>query len=363
MDEEIVREPEYQQVDTETIKCEGCGSNMVFNPDSQVLCCPHCGSEKAFGKVEFAKEKSLIDDMASEPDWSKDFVGVFGCENCGAKVVLKQGETATFCPFCGTSHVRATDELAGIKPHALIPFGFGVEKAVNYAKEWAKKRLFAPRKFKKNIKTDNVNGVYTPCFTFDSKTYSYYEGRIGDRRTRTVGSGKNRRTETYIVWRHISGTFEHRFDDVLITAGSKFGQKQLDNVSPFDTNNSKEYEEEYLLGFMAYHYDNGLEECWGDAKSKIDASLRTMILSGYVHDVVSYLNVSTSHSDVTYKYVMLPVYVGNYKYNKKTYNFYVNGSTGKVSGKTPISPWRVLIAVLLGALVVAGIFLLIANGG
>jgi hypothetical protein len=181
---------------------------------------------------------------------------------------------------------------------------------------------------------------------------------IGNTRTRVVGSGKNRRVETYVVWRNICGTYFDNFDDVLITAGEKFNQKQLDSISPYYTNDGKVYEEKYVLGFASYHYDCEMTDCWAKAKSKMDAVIRRGILSKYTYDKLSYLNVSTSHQGVTYKYVMLPVYVGNFKYKKKLYNFYVNGSTGKVSGKTPKSIWKILSTVLLGVGLVVGLALL-----
>ncbi len=348
---------EENQVDAESIKCEACGSNLVFDPNAQCLKCPHCGTEISFSSSD-AQEILLGHGLNNDRVWTADEAVVFRCENCGAKVVMTANETAKSCPFCGTAHVQKLEELAGIKPNALIPFTFDDKKAIVYSKQWAKKRFYAPRKFKKNICADNVKGIYTPCFTFDSKTVSYYYGRIGKTHTRVVGSGKNRRVQTYVVWRNISGTYNDSFDDVLITAGSKFGQKELDKVAPYQTNYSREYEENYLFGFMAYHYDSELTECWGEAKSRIDGVIRKSILSNYVYDVIDYLNVSTTHNDVTYKYVMLPVYVGNYEYNKKSYNFFVNGSSGKVYGKTPKSIWKILATVFLGLAVVVGIALL-----
>ena len=113
---------------------------------------------------------------------------------------------------------------------------------------------------------------------------------------------------------------------------------------------------------MAYQYDTELEDCWGRAKSVIDGELRSLILGQYVHDRVAYLNVSTSHADVTYKYVMLPVYVGNFNFKKKLYNFYVNGSTGKVYGKTPKSIIKIALTVILVAAIAVGIFLLTGGG-
>ena len=349
------------KVSTESIKCPACGSNMVFDPESQMLYCEHCGTKRSFNQDLQASEIDLMsgfnsDDKAAE--WG-DEVTVFRCDNCGAKVVLKAGETAKCCPFCGTAHVEKSDELAGIKPNGVIPFLLTVEKAVERVKNWAKKKLFAPRKFKKSVNPENVKGVYSPCFTFDSKTTSVYRGRIGKTYTRVVGSGKNQRTETYVVWKDISGTYYHNFDDILISAGNKVTQKTFEKLSPYDTNASKGYQENYLLGFMAYHYDKSIEDCWGLAKSKMDAIIRKGILSQYSYDQVAFLNISTSHEAVNYKYVMLPVYVGNFNYNQKLYNFYVNGVSGKTTGKTPVSLWRVLAAIGIGLATAASIGVLV----
>ena len=145
---------------------------------------------------------------------------------------------------------------------------------------------------------------------------------------------------------------------MLVTSGSKFSQNQLNKISPYDTNDGKVYEENYLLGFMAYHYDVELSDCWQTAKNSIEANIRRGILSRYRHDRVAYLNISTAHSNVTYKYVMLPVYIGNFKYKSKLFNFYVNGSTGKVHGKTPKSFWKIFAVVLASVAVAVGVGLL-----
>lgn len=350
---------EEKEVDTENIKCPSCGSNLEFSPESQTLYCPHCGYKESFAQNLTAEELSIESAFTTAETWNDDSV-VFGCENCGAKVVLDKSETAKCCPFCGTAHVVKLEELSGIKPNAVLPFKLTQKDAVERCKTWAKKKWFAPKEFKKTISPENVKGVYTPCFTFDSNTTSRYVGRIGTTHTRTVGSGKNKRTQTYVVWRNISGTYSHGFDDVTVFAGDKIKQGDLRKLSPFDTNNSKKYEAEYLLGFMAYRYEKDINTSWSEAKRMMDAELRRLILSQYTHDKVDFLDVSTSHADVTYKYVMLPVYVGNYKFKKKSYSFYVNGHTGKVAGKSPVSPLKVTIVSVLSA-VALGVIIWLLN--
>ena len=352
---------QQNQVATEYVKCSGCGANMEFDPNTQSLACPHCGNVVQFDTNKSACEIDLGKGLSDDAVWQSNQATVFTCDNCGAQVVLNQSQTASECPFCGTPHVQKSEELTGLKPNAVLPFTFDSDKALQHSKEWAKKQFFAPNDFKKNLRPDNIKGVYAPSFTFDSCTSSSYVGRIGKTYTRSVGSGKNRRTETYTVWRDICGNHYDRFDDVLISSGSKIDQDKINKLAPFYTNTAKLFDEQYLLGFMAYKYDYELNDCWGNAKKLVDKAIERTILSKYSYDKVAYLNVSTMHQSVTYKYVMLPVYVGSYKYAKKSYNFYVNGNTGKVWGKTPLSFWKIFFTVILCLAVVVGLGLLIYN--
>ncbi len=355
---ESFKEPEEQG---KIVKCPSCGGNMTFDPATQTLYCEYCGNRVDFEKDKEVKEIAIEKAFAAAEKWN-DAVTV-RCDNCGAKVVISANEVATRCPYCGTAQIKKTEEIAGIKPNAVYPFTVTEQGAEDCAKRWCKKRLFAPRKFKKQIAADNLKGVFQPCFTFDSDTFSTYDGRVGKRRTRTVGTGKNQRTETYIEWKIISGTFSRFFDDVTIAAAKEFDQKKLNKIMPFNINTIAVYEKKYLAGYVANHYDKDVKTAWIEAKSTMDSIIRKAIIAQYNCDVVDYLNVSTNHQNVTYKYVLLPIYFLSYKYRKKQYGLFINGNTGKVSGKTPISPLRVAIAVLLGLGALIGILYFIARNG
>ena len=108
-------------VDTHTVKCDGCGSNMCFDPEGQVMKCSHCGLTKAFNMNDGAFEIDLRTSLNSRAQWSTEETVVFACDNCGAKVVMELNATAKSCPFCGTAHVKNSEDLAGIKPNAVLP--------------------------------------------------------------------------------------------------------------------------------------------------------------------------------------------------------------------------------------------------
>ncbi len=78
---------------------------------------------------------------------------------------------------------------------------------------------------------------------------------------------------------------------------------------------------------------------------------------GYDH----YRSMRYDHrfSDVRFKHILLPVWLSSYTYRGKIYRFMVNGETGRVAGKAPVSPLKVLLACLLAAGAVALIALLV----
>jgi len=345
-------EENKKEIVAEYIKCDNCGANMQFNPDTQTLYCDSCGSSKDFEKDRQVQELAISQAFENDEIYDKES-SVYSCSNCGANVVVNADEVSSKCPFCQTPFVVKNSDLKGIKPNAIYPFTLGKEKAVEIAKKNVKKRWFCPSKFKKNVNVDNVKAMYVPCFTFDSKTQSVYSGRVGETRTRVVRTKNGTRTETYVVWKHIRGTFSRFFDDVTISTSSVISNKAFNRISPYNRETIVNYDKSYLSGFFATHYEKDIKTSWEEAKLNMGESIKRGILSMYNCDVVDYLNVSTSYSDTTYKYILLPVYFLNFKYKNKNYGMTINGNTGRAYGKMPVSPLRVAIASLLGVAVVA----------
>lgn len=342
---------EEKEKATGVAKCPSCGANMTFDPEKQVLRCEFCATEREF-EIRANEEQDFEKLFAYNAQWS-DETHVFSCNNCGARVVVSKNEISKDCPFCGTSNVLETKELSGLKPNALVPFKISRETATEKAVAWARKRFFAPRRFKKYVThAEEMSAMYSPAFTFDTSTFSTYKGRLGRTETYTTRSGGKTVTHTRTVYFNISGVFSMNFDDLLIQASSQINQKTVDKLQPFDTNNSKEFTEEFLHGYSATQYAKDGKECWGEARKIIDKRIRAGILSKYSYSSVDYLNISTQCSDTKFKYLLLPIYVGKFNYRKradkkaKLYNFFVSGFNGKVTGQAPVSPLKVALLVL-----------------
>jgi hypothetical protein len=63
--------------------------------------------------------------------------------------------------------------------------------------------------------------------------------------------------------------------------------------------------------------------------------------------------VQNAFSEQRFKHVLLPIWISAYRYKDKTFQFLVNGQTGEVQGKAPLSVWKITLLV---------IFLLIITG-
>ena len=341
---------------TDVTKCPACGANMVYDSVRGKLYCEHCDTvvevcARTSEEQDFERLLSRTDEWGAETH-------VFRCENCGAQEVLADGEIAKKCPFCGTTNIVRTDELPGLRPNGVVPFSIAKDDAIRRVRRWARKKLFAPRRFRKEADPENVNGMYMPAFSFDTSADAWYSGVLGKYHYRTKRVNGRTVQERYLVTFPIRGNYSMFFDDILIQASDKIGQKSLNALQPFDTNESKEYRKEYLSGYTAGQYSKDGLACWEEAKGVIHGRLRSAILAGYHYDTIVSFNLDFHCRNTTYKYLLLPIYVGHCSWKKKLYHFFVSGHNGKVTGKAPVSPLKVGIAVLLGAAVVAGLVFL-----
>ncbi len=346
-------------VKVEEYNCPNCEAALKFNPDKQVLYCEYCEFEMETGGTVGHIENDFLSANNTLNNW-KDETKVVHCDNCGANTVVDNESISYTCPFCGSHSVVDTNELSGIKPHRVASFKISDKTVLNNYKNWLKKKLFVPKKVKEEIPKLNLRGVYLPVWTFDSDTFSIYKGKLGKYYTRTVGTGKNKRTVTEIRYFYVNGNEKIFFDDIIINAGSKITQNEISKIEPFNTNDSFNYNKSYLVGFSAEHYVTPINEGWNTSKEIIKNRIESTILSKYIYDTVSYLDVNTTYNSISYKYVLIPVWIGSYKYKEKTYRFISNGETGKVTGNTPISALKVIIAVLLIAIPII-IFLFAMN--
>jgi len=209
-------------------------------------------------------------------------------------------------------------------------------------------------------------GVYVPCWTYDSETTTFYRGARGDdyseteRYTATVNGRSVARTRSVrkTRWRSASGTVWNRFDDVLVMAGKSLPRHYADRLEPWDLANLMPYADEFLSGFRAESYQVDLAQGFDRAREIMDDGIRESIRRDIGGDHQRIDSVKTGYDKITFKHILLPVWLSAFRYREKVYQTLINGRTGEVQGERPFSAWKIAGAVIAALAVIALILVL-----
>jgi len=343
--------------------CTQCGAKVEFAPGTDSLVCPYCGSRTEIPKstdgIEERDFSDALDKLGSDADTEE--VQSVQCASCAALVEPPQSAEAFPCPYCGSSIVTTATSQRLIKPQAVLPFKIARDRAVELFRGWIRKLWFAPNSLKKLARLqDRLQGLYAPYWTYDADTVSRYTGQRGDNytRTRTVTRNGKRVTETYteIRWRPAAGTVSRDFDDMLVVGSKSLPRDLAEELEPWDLGNLVTYSDEYLSGFIAERYQIDLRQGWGRATERMDEVIRGDVRRDIGGDHQRITTLDTRHSNITYKHVLLPMWICSYRYKSKIYRFLVNARTGEVQGQRPWSWVKITLAALVVAVVALAIY-------
>ena len=355
--------------------CTSCGADYRYDPGQSRLICDHCGDvqpietggpwQGGIRELDFAA--ALRNQL---PTQEMEETRTTTCTSCGAQVELGQDTHATECPFCASPVVTDTGTHRHIKPRALLPFALDEAAARKAMSDWLGRLWFAPNGLKDYArKGRRMQGIYVPYWTFDADTRSAYRGERGTvyYETQTVmRDGKRQSVQVAKVrWHAVSGRVARAFDDVLVLASTSLPKRFTDALEPWDLSALEPYAPEYLAGFRAEGYSVDLDEGFAEARAKMDAVIARDVRFDIGGDRQRVHDIDTSVSDVTFKHILLPVWLAAYRFRGRTYRFVVNARTGRVQGERPWSAWKIAIAIVLGLAVAGsiGYFLALEQGG
>lgn len=343
--------------------CTSCGAKVEFAPGTTSLECPYCGQRTEIAADEAPiEEQDFLETLANlEANAETEEVASVRCGSCAALVEPATAQEAFPCPYCGSSIVATAKSERRLKPAALLPFKIDRAAATDAFRRWVGKLWFAPNALKKLAYVDGrLQGLYAPYWTFDADTNSRYTGQRGDNytvtKTRTVTRDGKRVTETYrdteIRWRPASGRVSRDFDDVLVVASESLPRNLAEELEPWDLDQLTPYADEYLSGFIAERYQIDLKRGWGRATERMEEVIRGDVRRDIGGDHQRIHSLRTTHADVTFKHVLLPMWICSYRYREKVYRFLVNARTGEVQGQRPWSWVKITLAALALAAVV-----------
>lgn len=359
--------------ETHRFPCSSCGSDLRFAPGSGRLKCDHCGNEEPIPERRGAiPELDLRGIERGEiPPGAVEEARMARCGSCGAIIEFDAAIHAKECPFCASPIVADTGTARQIKPQAQLPFLLDEAEARAAMQRWLGRLWFAPSDLRAYARAERkMDGIYVPYWTYDAETRSRYRGQRGTvyYESRTVPMMVNGRRQmatqqvAQVRWQPASGQVARHFDDVLVLGSDTLPKHFTDALAPWDLSSLSAYEPRYLAGFRAEGYGIPVEQAYGEAKEVMNGVIAQDVRRDIGGDQQRITDLQTEVGALTFKHVLLPVWLAAFRYRGRVFRFVVNGRTGTVEGERPWSAVKIGLAVLLGLLIALVIAFLQVSG-
>ncbi len=339
------------------LRCSSCGSQFVQETKAVLRIYGKAIEEQEEEVEEIIEEEELSQNLELEPEieeeieehttytsYDETISKEYHCDNCGAVLVTECNTAATICVFC-QSPMIVSERLSGqYAPAQAIPFKMDIKTAHENFKKWCKKGIITPNDFRMLERVKDIQGIYVPFWLFDLNVKA--KGEANCTKVSSYTSGNYRITETkhYNVYRNVASNYYKLPADASIKMPDEF----MDKLEPFYYEDLQPFNMSYLAGYGAEKYDYTNKDLFPRIKKRVENFISNYIrenIKGYSSVRLHTVNSKIAQKDAVY--TLLPVYLMNYKYKDKVYTFVMNGQTGKVAGKPPISKFKAIFYFII----------------
>jgi ribosomal protein S27E len=343
-------------------RCPGCSGEMDFDPLTGMMKCQSCGTTQAVPQATSVMTAHPLEDALQHVKPLSQVALEATCDGCGSVVVFEPPEVAGACSFCGAMIVaqpKAADPM--IAPDAVLPLKVTKDLAQKEVRDWISTRWFAPSALKKMAEQEGIAGVYLPYWTYAADTESQYSGARGthyfvtEYYTSTDSNGNQVQESRQVMqtsWAPAGGRVSRRFDDVLVPATKAVNEARLNALEPWDLPALCAYEPAYLAGFKAQRYQIELPDGFEKAKVVMERVIANDVRRDIGGDEQRIDRVQTATSNETFQHLLLPVWIGAYKFQGKVFQVMVNARTGEVQGERPYSAMKITLLVFAIVIVI-----------
>jgi DNA-directed RNA polymerase subunit RPC12/RpoP len=283
-------------------------------------------------------DASDTDEPSNHSTFGENEAKEYHCNNCGAILITDAQTTATTCSFCGAG-VVLSDRLSGnLAPAQVIPFSISKEQAQEAFKKWCKKGLLTPGDFMTADRIKNITGIYVPFWLYDLNGRGEAEATCTRVRTYTMGEWIYTETKFYHVYRKV----DLNYSRIPCDASKKMDDGMMDKLEPYQYGNLKDFNMPYLAGYISEKYDFNDEQMLPRIKERVGA-----YVDNYIRSTISgYTTVNFHRKDINIRkrqadYTLMPVWMVCYDYRQSEHIFAMNGQTGKIVGRPPLSKAKI----------------------
>lgn len=342
-------------------KCKNCGAPLRYDPESGMLVCDHCGTRTEIPEEMRPKDVSFdgfdFDRLGKQAEAeSPEALPIYHCVSCGAEVIAPAEQIATTCPYC-SNNIVLTDKVSGkLRPEGIIPFRIDQKHLPDAMKKYYKGKVLLPKNFFSQSTMGKITGVYVPFWMFSGRLCGDLVYHAETQSTHREGDYLVTDTNHYEVKRHA----DLRFEDIPVDASGRIDDRLMDSIEPFDMSDAKAFDMRYLAGFTADRFDLEKGDVADRAKRRMATTAENAVNSSLAAYSSAYRTGGNLAAQIKARYMLLPVYLFSLTHEGKSYEFAVNGQTGRVMGDLPVSKSvsarYFAVRMIIPAAVIIGIF-------
>lgn len=288
------------------------------------------------------------------------------CEHCGASLAFEGVRTET-CPYCASPNIAERPAAVDQEdPAFVVTFVGDAEVARRALDRWLGSRTMFADSALSRASVEDMRGIYVPAYLYSAVAHTDYHAQIGEHYTETetydakTPDGKTERrtrTVTRTEYRPLSGHHVGYVTDVVVSASRGLSDRELGGVEPFDFRQMRRFDHALVAGWIAEEFARPADECErasrSEAVEQVGDTLRRFLPGDGYSDLVWRTRVAWESLDP----VLVPVWVLalRYREDKPPVRVVINGQTGKVAGKVPLAAWKIVLAAIALAALIAAI--------
>ncbi len=263
---------------------------------------------------------------------------VIQCDACGGSVVFDAGREAARCLFCGSVLLRADEGAEVPAPDAMLPFALPREQADVRFRSWARSSWWYAEPLRRL--SIELQAVMLPVWRFDAALETHWAGLVSAR----TRSGARPRAGV-----------EHAELSTLVPASLGLHEEELRALQPF-----REGE--------ATRFDPGLPHEVPALSERAAAEVaRDLMLVEHRARIIKTHRLKRCQCSAATRIrearlLMVPIYIGSFRYRDKPWRFVINAQTGRVTGRAPLDRGKIVMAAL-AVLAAVGLYLLLRSWG
>lgn len=296
----------------------------------------------------------------------------FECGQCGAALAFDRVRTEV-CPYCASpSFLERPASSSQPDPTFCLAFTGDAAWAKTRLQRWIGRRMIVADPALRHAKVEELRGIYLPAYLYSAVARTDYTASIGEHyketETYTKTHEDGRKTEetrevTRTEYRPLSGEHLGYVTDVVVSASIGLDHPTFTRLQPFELRQLRRYSPALVSGWIQEEFSREADECMrvsrDEAVDAVGEELRAFMPGDSYADLHFRTRVEWESLDP----VLVPVWVFAVRYrgDRAPMRVVINGQTGAIAGKVPLSWWKVTLLALAAAAVVLAIVLLVLH--